>query len=282
MARKPFYCGRCGGSFHTASKYCPACGAMLSLPLGSRARAGAAAGPDKSLRRSGWLEVIIIMALLFVALYFGIKAVRQRNAEVMYNVVTEVRYVDVIDNTVYDRAEVSLLLTAEELDSYDPQTVIYGLKPEHEKLYGHLPLDVVRSMVERGQLPGMPPGHSTREDPGDGGQNAVIVNPDAPGARDDSNPLYRPEYRLRNNSVTEHHPDVEPGMTHGQVMSAWGRPQETGTIPRDGTRFERWYFGDPIYNIDVGTRYVEFGPDGRVDMVLDGDTVLRAPGNSAR
>jgi hypothetical protein len=281
MARKPYYCGRCGGRFHTASKYCPACGAILSLPLGSRSRAAdEPAGFADALRRSGWLEVSIIMVLLFFALYLGLRAIRARSAEVEYTVVTEVQYVDIIDNTIYARGKISEIVPADKLKEYDPPTMIYGLSPEHEKQYKNLTLDQVRAKVARGEL-----GPAPVKDRIGGSAEDVDVNIKlgiednrSAGSGDNGDSMDSLAERLAANTGDQREPAIEIGMTQQQVSGIWGQPlNRQGPYSRDSEYYERWYYGDSVYNIDVGTRYVEFGPDRRVVMVRDGDIVLREP-----
>ena len=53
------------------------------------------------------------------------------------------------------------------------------------------------------------------------------------------------------------------GMTKQQVFVAWGRPVEVESFNRDNRRIERWYFGDPVYNLPIMSRYADFD-DGRL------------------
>ena len=279
MAIKPYLCGRCGEGFHSASKYCPACGAILSLPLGSRARAAAQAAPGSldAFRRSGWFEISIIMVLLFVALYYGMRAMRARGADAVVNVVTEVRYVDAIDNTVYARQRILEAVPADKLKDYDPQTVVYGLSPENRKKYGNVPLDVARAMAEREK--DLKPEKPERDD--DRGVAVNIKVEDGRDARRADGDWERAESlaaMLAPTPAREREPAVRPGMTQSEVLGIWGKPlSRRGPFARDGGYYERWDYGDPVYNLDVGTRFVEFGEDRRVAVVRDGGVALRKP-----
>lgn len=57
-------------------------------------------------------------------------------------------------------------------------------------------------------------------------------------------------------------PEIRKGMSHSQVMSAWGEPIAIERIVTGDNRVERWLYGDPLYGIKITDRYVDFTGDG--------------------
>ena len=234
MARRPFFCGRCGKRFSLASKYCPSCGAILSMPVGSRVtgRDGAVHDGDSwsSMRNNILPEILFALALL-VALYFGMRNVTANGADKQIQIVTTDKYVDVIDGQPYKLVKKTHIIAENDIDKYPVESVILGLRPEHEKLYPNLSLDQIVKRVADGRIRVQAPARMDNTE--------KRVKPAASGAARRS--------RVRLESGVE--------RTEAPLIVLAGTPD-----------LER-----PMA-IRIG-RYVEFGSDNRVVRVRDGDII---------
>lgn len=271
MARRPFFCGRCGKRFSLASKYCPSCGAILSLPVGSRGADRSAEVPYANSwggsRSSALPEILFAMALL-IGLFLVMRAATANGADKRIRVVTTEKYVDVIDHQPYKLKKITRFVAEEDIEKYPEQKVILGLRPEHEALYPDLSLDEIAERVADGRISVQIPAQADKESESDVSSGSSL---------DDSGVELKvaPMIVLASSPDLDRSIAVRIGMTPQQVKQVWGEPKNTELHPRNGRVYEMWRFGDPKLDVETGARYVEFGPDNRVVTVRDGDVIVR-------
>jgi hypothetical protein len=60
------------------------------------------------------------------------------------------------------------------------------------------------------------------------------------------------------------------GMTKQQVVAVWGHHKKEDHFTHNGLRIERWYFGDPVYDLVVMDRFADFMDGKLVDFSVGG------------
>lgn len=255
MTGETYACGRCGARFHRGRKYCMNCGAMLSMPLHGRSRYSDEPTTSERVLHSGWIEAGILLFLIGAIVYIGMRNVWAREANKTVWVETGTRYQDINTGVVLRSNVERKLVPASEADKYKSKTILTDGPenlPDFEKNGKHR---VIRDKPDEFE-----PRPTIQAAAPRGSVEVPIVIPIeiSPEVKDHSR-------RVEKVSV------IKTGMTRGQVRKIWGEPKKTEVYKSSaGVRIsDRWYYGDPVLNLDLYSRYVEFDSSGIVVFVHD-------------
>jgi hypothetical protein len=256
MTRESYLCERCGARFHRGRKYCMNCGAMLSMPLRGRRRGDDEPTTGERMVRGGWIESGVLILLLGLLTYLGMLNVWAREAQKQVRVETGERYIDIDTGKVLK-------------DNIKPDLVPRG----QENKYGSKTIFV----DDESQIPGIGKRHVTIKDKPENVEPAPVVR--AVPRESVQAPIVIPiqiDTEVRDNSSrVEKVSAVKTGMTRAQVRKMWGEPKKVDAFKTaGGAKADRWYFGDPVLNLDLYSRYVEFDGSGIVVFVHDDYTKL--------
>ena len=77
MSKKPYYCGKCNRRYRTRSKYCPHCGAYVSIPLSERLTDEVYKSPYE-ISLKAWAIVCAIFLIVGIETFFAARAFLKR------------------------------------------------------------------------------------------------------------------------------------------------------------------------------------------------------------
>lgn len=258
MSKKPYLCGKCGERFSRASKYCPSCGAILSLPWKSK-YSGAPTFLD-SFARSGWIEVGIFMALLGVISYLGMRAVFARDSSKFTTVQTGTVYRDKISKKVIKSDVKSITVPVEDENKYTIKIIeITDSDQKPPEVREKNNADPVQTAPEI----------NVNVDSGKVYAYDSSEEYAAAAAVDETVRQMSTYNRRRARSAGHDARSINIGMDRAQVNALWGAPNSWERYVTDSGRIERWYYGDPLLGIANEIRYVDFNAYGRVIGVRD-------------
>ena len=251
MTRESYLCGRCGARFHRGRKYCMNCGAMLSMPLHARRSRDDEPTLGERFARAGWIEAGILLSLLGFFVYVTMLNVWAREANKKVWVESGARYEDARTGKLLQDNVKRELVPREDKNKYKSTTYRVD-DPSQIPGNGNKYKDIKEQPEYREPAP------PARAAPREAIQVPIVI------------PIEISPEVQNHSSRVEKVSAVKTGMTRNQVRKIWGEPKKVDVFKTaGGAKSDRWYFGDPVLNLDLYSRYIEFDSSGIVVFVHD-------------